>query len=77
MKLVKLETFTTPFVSFVRATSETGATGWGQSCAGLHIWRGFGAATTGRVRRTWPPIRALPSACAKPVGAMLNWCLQH
>lgn len=30
MKLVKLETFTTPFVSFVRATSETGATGWGQ-----------------------------------------------
>jgi L-alanine-DL-glutamate epimerase-like enolase superfamily enzyme len=30
MKLVKLETFTTPFVSFVRATSETGAQGWGQ-----------------------------------------------
>ena len=30
MKLVKLETFTTPAVSFVRATSETGAQGWGQ-----------------------------------------------
>lgn len=30
MKIVKLETFTTPFVGFVRATSETGAIGWGQ-----------------------------------------------
>jgi len=30
MKLVKLETFTTPAVSFVRATAETGAQGWGQ-----------------------------------------------
>lgn len=30
MKLVKLETFTTPAVSFVRATSQTGAQGWGQ-----------------------------------------------
>ena len=30
MKIVKLETFATPFVGFVRATSETGAIGWGQ-----------------------------------------------
>ncbi len=30
MKIVKLETFTTPFVGFVRATAETGAIGWGQ-----------------------------------------------
>lgn len=30
MKLVKLETFATEFVAFVRATSETGAIGWGQ-----------------------------------------------
>jgi len=30
MKIVKLETFTTPNVGFVRATSETGAIGWGQ-----------------------------------------------
>ena len=30
MKLVKLETFSTEFVAFVRATSETGAIGWGQ-----------------------------------------------
>lgn len=30
MKIVKLETFTTAFVGFVRATSETGAQGWGQ-----------------------------------------------
>ncbi len=30
MKIVKLETFSTPYVGFVRATSETGAIGWGQ-----------------------------------------------
>ena len=30
MKIVKLETFTNEFVGFVRATSETGAQGWGQ-----------------------------------------------
>ncbi|MFN0114070.1 MAG: mandelate racemase/muconate lactonizing enzyme family protein [Paracoccaceae bacterium] len=30
MKLVRLETFSTPFVGFVRATAETDATGWGQ-----------------------------------------------
>ena len=30
MKIKKLETFTTEFVGFVRATSETGAQGWGQ-----------------------------------------------
>ena len=30
MKIVKLETFTNEFVGFVRATSETGAKGWGQ-----------------------------------------------
>lgn len=30
MKLVKLETFSTEFVGFVRATTETGAIGWGQ-----------------------------------------------
>lgn len=30
MKIVRLETFTTEFVGFVRATSETGAQGWGQ-----------------------------------------------
>lgn len=30
VKIVKLETFATPFVGFVRATSETGAQGWGQ-----------------------------------------------
>ena len=30
MKLVKLETFATEFVAFVRATSESGAIGWGQ-----------------------------------------------
>ncbi len=30
MKLTRLETFTTPDVGFVRATSETGAQGWGQ-----------------------------------------------
>lgn len=30
MKLIKLETFTNEFVGFVRATTETGATGWGQ-----------------------------------------------
>lgn len=30
MKLTKLETFSTPAVAFVRATSETGAQGWGQ-----------------------------------------------
>jgi L-alanine-DL-glutamate epimerase-like enolase superfamily enzyme len=30
MKIVKLETFSNEFVGFVRATSETGATGWGQ-----------------------------------------------
>ena len=29
-KLVKLETFSNEFVGFVRATSESGATGWGQ-----------------------------------------------
>lgn len=30
LKLVSLETFSTEFVSFVRATTETGAQGWGQ-----------------------------------------------
>jgi L-alanine-DL-glutamate epimerase-like enolase superfamily enzyme len=30
MKIVRLETFSTPFVGFVRATAETGAQGWGQ-----------------------------------------------
>jgi L-alanine-DL-glutamate epimerase-like enolase superfamily enzyme len=30
MKIVKLETFATSFVGFVRVTSETGAIGWGQ-----------------------------------------------
>ncbi len=30
MKITKLETFCTPFVGFVRATTETGAQGWGQ-----------------------------------------------
>jgi len=30
MKIKKLETFTNEFVGFVRATSETGAQGWGQ-----------------------------------------------
>lgn len=30
MKIVKLETFTTPFVGFVRATADTGDIGWGQ-----------------------------------------------
>ena len=30
MKLVKLETFTTEFVGFVRATAEDGSQGWGQ-----------------------------------------------
>jgi L-alanine-DL-glutamate epimerase-like enolase superfamily enzyme len=30
MKIVKLETFATPFVGFVRATADTGAQGWGQ-----------------------------------------------
>jgi L-alanine-DL-glutamate epimerase-like enolase superfamily enzyme len=30
MKICKLETFTNQFVGFVRATTETGATGWGQ-----------------------------------------------
>jgi len=30
MKIVKLETFCTPFVGFVRATAEDGAVGWGQ-----------------------------------------------
>lgn len=30
MKIVKLETFTTEFVGFVRATAEDGAQGWGQ-----------------------------------------------
>ncbi len=30
MKLIKLETFSTPFVCFVRATAEDGSTGWGQ-----------------------------------------------
>ena len=30
MKLVRLETFSTPFVCFVRATAEDGAQGWGQ-----------------------------------------------
>lgn len=30
MKIVKLETFCNEFVGFVRATSETGAQGWGQ-----------------------------------------------
>lgn len=30
MKIVKLETFTNEFVGFVRATSDTGAQGWGQ-----------------------------------------------
>ncbi|MCF8486505.1 MAG: mandelate racemase/muconate lactonizing enzyme family protein [Rhodobacteraceae bacterium] len=30
MKIVKLETFGNEFVTFVRATSDTGATGWGQ-----------------------------------------------
>ncbi len=30
MKIVKLETFDTEFVCFVRVTDETGATGWGQ-----------------------------------------------
>ncbi len=30
MKITKLETFTTEFVGFVRATSDTGAQGWGQ-----------------------------------------------
>jgi len=30
MKITKLETFCNEFVGFVRATSETGATGWGQ-----------------------------------------------
>lgn len=30
MKITKLETFTNEFVGFVRATSETGAIGWGQ-----------------------------------------------
>lgn len=29
-KLVKLETFSNEFVGFVRATSESGAIGWGQ-----------------------------------------------
>lgn len=30
MRIAKLETFSTEFVAFVRATSDTGATGWGQ-----------------------------------------------
>lgn len=30
MKIVRLESFHTPFVGFVRATDETGAQGWGQ-----------------------------------------------
>ena len=30
MKIVKLETFTTEFVGFVRATADSGAEGWGQ-----------------------------------------------
>jgi len=30
MKIVKLETFASPFVGFVRATAETGDIGWGQ-----------------------------------------------
>lgn len=30
MKLTRLETFSTPFVAFVRATAEDGAQGWGQ-----------------------------------------------
>lgn len=30
MKLVRLETFTTPYVGFVRATAEDGSQGWGQ-----------------------------------------------
>jgi L-alanine-DL-glutamate epimerase-like enolase superfamily enzyme len=30
MKIVRLETFGTEFVCFVRVTDETGATGWGQ-----------------------------------------------
>ncbi|MCU9837982.1 mandelate racemase/muconate lactonizing enzyme family protein [Ruegeria sp. WL0004] len=30
MKLAKLETFSTPYVCFVRATAEDGAQGWGQ-----------------------------------------------
>jgi L-alanine-DL-glutamate epimerase-like enolase superfamily enzyme len=30
MKIVKLETFSNPFVGFVRVTSDTGAIGWGQ-----------------------------------------------
>jgi L-alanine-DL-glutamate epimerase-like enolase superfamily enzyme len=30
MKITKLETFTTPFVSFTRLTTEDGAQGWGQ-----------------------------------------------
>ena len=30
MKICKLETFTNQFVGFVRATTESGATGWGQ-----------------------------------------------
>ena len=31
MKIAKLETFDTPFVCFVRVTTDTGATGWGQT----------------------------------------------
>ena len=30
MKITKLETFTTPYVGFVRATAEDGGIGWGQ-----------------------------------------------
>ncbi len=30
MKIVRLETFSTPFVAFVRATADTGDQGWGQ-----------------------------------------------
>ncbi len=30
MKILRLETFSTPFVGFVRVTTETGAVGWGQ-----------------------------------------------
>ena len=30
MKLNSIETFTTPFIGFVRVTTESGAQGWGQ-----------------------------------------------
>ena len=31
MKIAKLETFDTEFVSFVKVTADTGDTGWGQT----------------------------------------------